>query len=114
MLMEAERKEIVKISRFLFDKGFVQLSGGNVSMRDPNTQMVAIKPSGIAYLSLIHISIGRGALTETLAGNGALGSMVEAAGNGIFSGFVKWGGIAAAAAVVLFILYGVVKRRTED
>lgn len=49
MLMEAERKEIVKISRFLFDKGFVQLSGGNVSMRDPNTQMVAIKPSGIAY-----------------------------------------------------------------
>ena len=73
---------------------------------------IAALPAGLIYLFLG--TVGRGALAETLAGNGALGSMVEAAGNGIFAGFVKWGGIAAGAAVVLFILYGVVKHRTDD
>lgn len=52
MLMQEEREKIVEVSRYLFSRGFVQLSGGNVSMRDPKTNLVAIKPSGISYTDM--------------------------------------------------------------
>jgi L-ribulose-5-phosphate 4-epimerase len=52
MLMQSERESIVRTGRLLFDKGLVQLSGGNISIRDPKTNYVAIKPSGVAYIDM--------------------------------------------------------------
>lgn len=52
MLMQSERESIVRVGRLLFDKGLVQLSGGNISIHDPKTHYVAIKPSGVPYIDM--------------------------------------------------------------
>jgi L-ribulose-5-phosphate 4-epimerase len=52
MLMTEERETIVRVGRLLYDKGLVQLSGGNISIRDPRTNYVAIKPSGVPYIDM--------------------------------------------------------------
>ncbi len=49
MMLEQQRREICRIGRLLYDKDMVQYNGGNVSARDPATNLVAIKPSGMAW-----------------------------------------------------------------
>lgn len=50
MLMQQEREAIVQAGRILFEHGLVQLSGGNISIRNPeDSNMIAIKPSGVPY-----------------------------------------------------------------
>ncbi|MEN6420199.1 MAG: class II aldolase/adducin family protein [Clostridiaceae bacterium] len=52
MLMQKQREEIVRVGKLLYDRGLVQLCGGNISICDRETGMVAIKPSGKAYIDM--------------------------------------------------------------
>jgi L-ribulose-5-phosphate 4-epimerase len=49
MLLEAIRHELVALHDELTRNGLVVWTGGNVSARDPETGLVAIKPSGVRY-----------------------------------------------------------------
>ena len=55
MFDEEERlkKKIVEISRRLYEKGFMEGAGGNVSAKLPNSQIILTTPSGVCkgYLS---------------------------------------------------------------
>ena len=52
MLLEAIRKELVELHLELPNNNLVVWTGGNVSMRDKETGLVAIKASGIRYKDL--------------------------------------------------------------
>lgn len=52
MQMEAEREQIVEAGRLMYERGLCQLCGGNISIRDPENNLVAIKPSGGAYVHM--------------------------------------------------------------
>ena len=52
MLMEKERAEIVKYGLELLKYGLTMNTGGYLSVRDPSTGYIAIKPSGRPYESL--------------------------------------------------------------
>ena len=47
MLLEAQRAELVRLHAELPRHDLVVWTGGNVSLRDPQTGLVAIKPSGV-------------------------------------------------------------------
>jgi L-ribulose-5-phosphate 4-epimerase len=47
--LEALREELVRLHEELPRNGLVTWTGGNVSVRDPETGLVAIKPSGVRY-----------------------------------------------------------------
>jgi L-ribulose-5-phosphate 4-epimerase len=49
MRLEALRRELVDLNDELPRNGLVVWTGGNVSARDPETGLVAIKPSGVRY-----------------------------------------------------------------
>jgi L-ribulose-5-phosphate 4-epimerase len=49
MLLESIRRELVDLHDELPRNGLVVWTGGNISARDPETGLVAIKPSGIRY-----------------------------------------------------------------
>src|SRR6478735_9219807 len=49
MQLEALREELVRLHLELPRYGLVVWTGGNVSVRDPETGLVAIKPSGVRY-----------------------------------------------------------------
>jgi L-ribulose-5-phosphate 4-epimerase len=49
MLLESLRRELVGLHDELPRNGLVVWTGGNVSARDPETGLVAIKPSGVRY-----------------------------------------------------------------
>ena len=49
MLLEAQRTELVRLHAELPRHDLVVWTGGNVSVRDPETGLVAIKPSGVRY-----------------------------------------------------------------
>lgn len=49
MLLRAIREELVFLNRALPENGLAVWTGGNVSVRDPETGYVAIKPSGVAF-----------------------------------------------------------------
>jgi L-ribulose-5-phosphate 4-epimerase len=49
MLLEELRQEVVSVGRMLHAEGLVTLTWGNLSARDPNSGLVAIKPSGMFY-----------------------------------------------------------------
>ena len=49
MRLEALRRELVDLHDELPRNGLVVWTGGNVSARDPETGLVAIKPSGVRY-----------------------------------------------------------------
>lgn len=53
MLMQKEREDIVRVGKLLYDRGLVQLCGGNISICDRASGMVAIKPSGKAYIDML-------------------------------------------------------------
>ena len=46
-MLERQKEIVVEVGKYLFERGFTQLSGGNISVRDPQTNLVAIKPSGL-------------------------------------------------------------------
>jgi L-ribulose-5-phosphate 4-epimerase len=52
MLLESIRSELVDLHDELPRNGLVVWTGGNVSARDPETGLVAIKPSGVRYGAL--------------------------------------------------------------
>ena len=52
MLLEAQRAELVRLHAELPRHDLVAWTGGNVSVRDPETGLVAIKPSGVRYEDL--------------------------------------------------------------
>lgn len=52
MLLEAIRQELVVLNRALLEYGLVTWTSGNVSLRDPETGYVAIKPSGVFFSDL--------------------------------------------------------------
>jgi L-ribulose-5-phosphate 4-epimerase len=47
--LEALRRELVELHEELPRNGLVTWTGGNVSVRDPDSGLVAIKPSGVRY-----------------------------------------------------------------
>ena len=49
MLLEKLREEIWKCNLELPKNGLVKMTSGNVSGRDPETNLVVIKPSGVSY-----------------------------------------------------------------
>ena len=49
MRLEAQRAELVALHAELPRHGLVVWTGGNVSVRDPESGLVAIKPSGVRY-----------------------------------------------------------------
>lgn len=49
MLLESLRRELVDLHDELPRNGLVVWTGGNISAHDPETDLVAIKPSGIRY-----------------------------------------------------------------
>lgn len=49
MLLEDQRAELVRLHAELPRHDLVVWTGGNVSVRDPETGLVAIKPSGVRY-----------------------------------------------------------------
>ncbi|MBI3748337.1 MAG: L-ribulose-5-phosphate 4-epimerase [Chloroflexi bacterium] len=48
-MLEAIRRELVDLHDELPRNGLVVWTGGNISARDPETNLVAIKPSGVRY-----------------------------------------------------------------
>ncbi len=52
MRLEGLREELVRLHAELPRHGLVVWTGGNVSARDPETGLVAIKPSGVRYEDL--------------------------------------------------------------
>lgn len=51
-MLEKLRREICELNKLLPQEGLVAWTSGNVSGRDPETGLVAIKPSGVRYDSL--------------------------------------------------------------
>jgi L-ribulose-5-phosphate 4-epimerase len=49
VLLESLREELVRLHDELPRNGLVTWTGGNVSVRDPETGLIAIKPSGVRY-----------------------------------------------------------------
>ena len=52
MLLQSIRKELVILNQALPENGLVSWTSGNVSIRDPETGYVAIKPSGVTFPDL--------------------------------------------------------------
>nr|WP_201781201.1 L-ribulose-5-phosphate 4-epimerase [Ornatilinea apprima] len=52
MMLQALREEVYKCNMLLPENDLVKMTSGNVSGRDPQTNLVVIKPSGVAYEKL--------------------------------------------------------------
>ncbi len=52
MLLQELRQEVVEVGVKLLEGRLVALSSGNISARDPQTGLIAVKPSGADYLRL--------------------------------------------------------------
>lgn len=52
MMLESLRQEVWKCNLMLPENDLVKMTSGNVSGRDPETNLVVIKPSGIPYKDL--------------------------------------------------------------
>jgi L-ribulose-5-phosphate 4-epimerase len=51
-MLEAQKAELARLHHELPSNNLVAWTGGNVSVRDPQTGLVAIKPSGVRYEDL--------------------------------------------------------------
>jgi L-ribulose-5-phosphate 4-epimerase len=52
VLLQAVREELVVLNQALPENGLVTWTSGNVSIRDPDSGFVAIKPSGVTFTDL--------------------------------------------------------------
>jgi L-ribulose-5-phosphate 4-epimerase len=52
VLLQAIREELVRLNQALPENGLVTWTSGNVSIRDPESGYVAIKPSGVKFVDL--------------------------------------------------------------
>lgn len=52
MLLKDIREELVDLNQALLENRLVVWTGGNVSIRDPQSDLVAIKPSGVMFTDL--------------------------------------------------------------
>jgi len=52
MMLQTLREEVYKCNMLLPETDLVKMTSGNVSGRDPETNLIVIKPSGIAYEKL--------------------------------------------------------------
>ena len=52
MMLPELRKEVYKCNLMLPENDLIKMTSGNVSGRDPETNLIVIKPSGIAYEEL--------------------------------------------------------------
>jgi L-ribulose-5-phosphate 4-epimerase len=57
MLLQAIREQLVTLNQALPENGLVTWTSGNVSIRDPETGLVAIKASGVQFPDLTTASI---------------------------------------------------------
>ena len=57
MLLQEIREDLVLLNRALPEEGLVKWTSGNASIRDPETGLVAIKPSGVMFDDLTPESI---------------------------------------------------------
>ncbi|GCF93171.1 fuculose phosphate aldolase [Enterococcus florum] len=64
-MLETIKQQIVDYGKKLIDSGLTSGTGGNVSIFDPNTQLMAISPSGIDYAE----TTGRDVVLMDLTGN---------------------------------------------
>lgn len=53
MLMEQQRKQIVEYGKRLITSGLTKGTGGNISIYDPELDLMAISPSGIDYFETL-------------------------------------------------------------
>jgi L-ribulose-5-phosphate 4-epimerase len=65
VLLESIRQELVVLNQALPENGLVTWTSGNVSIRDPETGYVSIKPSGVKFMDLTAESM----VVVDLAGN---------------------------------------------
>jgi L-fuculose-phosphate aldolase len=49
MLLQNLREQVVEYGRYLYDAHLVGFADGNISARDPESNLVAVKPSGIPW-----------------------------------------------------------------
>ena len=49
MLLEKQRQQIARVGRQLIDTSLTRATGGNLSIFDPESQLVALSPSGMDY-----------------------------------------------------------------
>ena len=54
MLMEKERQGIVEHLKMLITHGLTKGTGGNISVFDPEKELMAISPSGMDYFAAEH------------------------------------------------------------
>lgn len=52
MIMEQERLAVVEHLKMLLTHGLTKGTGGNISVYDPETELMAISPSGMGYFTL--------------------------------------------------------------
>jgi L-ribulose-5-phosphate 4-epimerase len=57
VLLEALRTQLVDLNQALPENGLVTWTSGNLSMRDPESGYIAIKPSGVAFPDLTPASM---------------------------------------------------------
>jgi L-ribulose-5-phosphate 4-epimerase len=51
-MLQALRELVCALNKELPTEGLVTMTSGNVSGRDPETNLVAIKPSGVSFAAL--------------------------------------------------------------
>jgi L-ribulose-5-phosphate 4-epimerase len=52
MMLEQMRQKIVETGRQIYQLGLVSAYSGNISIRDPETGFICIKPSGVPWLTI--------------------------------------------------------------
>lgn len=52
MLLEKERSKVIEVAQKALKHGLVLLTGGNFSLRDPQTGYICLTPSGMSYPEL--------------------------------------------------------------
>ncbi|NPV71934.1 MAG: class II aldolase/adducin family protein [Firmicutes bacterium] len=49
MLLQELRREVVSYCRLMSQTGLVKLTSGNISVRDPETRLIAVTPTSLSY-----------------------------------------------------------------
>ena len=52
-MLEDIRKQIVEMGRYVYESGLTSKYSGNISVRDTESGLIVIKPSGIPWLEIV-------------------------------------------------------------